>query len=190
MSSQRLLLAAAILLLPVAPARADWPFPFVQITCAPELHYVAVRRMIVENAAGYGDLDHPYGWAANQKQSEARNGIFTSRSLADHPVTCDMPAKTTAIDEDREPISVTIGAKIDPPPKDERREAADEVTVDSGRHRLAEIWMDLRGHKAGVDSLELYANGVGTTLRTCAFDPGSDDKLACTSKNLPPVAQR
>jgi hypothetical protein len=106
-----LALPACIAALQLAPgaARADWPFAFVQITCAPELHYVLVRRLIVENAAGY-QTEFKGQRAPTQTQTEQRNQIFTSRSLAAHPVACDMPEAMTR-DGLREAISVTVGRR-------------------------------------------------------------------------------
>jgi hypothetical protein len=182
-----LVLAACVaaLQLSPAPARADYPFPFVQITCAPDLHYVSVRRLIVENAAGYNFIHLIRGRAATQTQNEQRNQIFTSRSLAEHPVACDIPAAMTRSGP-REAVSVTVGAKVDPPSKDATAEGADEVTVDSAGKRLAAISMGLKYQASGVDSIELYANGVGLTVRTCSFDEGSDTQLTCKSRDLPP----
>ena len=73
--------------------RADELWGFVQITCAPEISYFAVKRFQIYNPPHKG----PYlseGLSAGQAQIEAlqkKYGIYTSDSLSKHPFECVIP---------------------------------------------------------------------------------------------------
>lgn len=77
-----LFIATIVALFATTPARADWYYPLVRITCIPEASYAAVETIGLYNI---GTSVTPVPAAL------ATHGIHELHSLADKPVTCDLP---------------------------------------------------------------------------------------------------
>jgi hypothetical protein len=75
------------------PARADFPWMFAQITCAPILGYFSIRRITVWNLPDKGPYltDGLFPGAGVREALERDNGIFGSESLSAKPFTCSIP---------------------------------------------------------------------------------------------------
>ena len=77
-----------------APARADFPWMFAQVTCAPTLGYFSIRRIMVLDLPNKG----PYlteGLEPGPEISEVlarEKGIFDSDLLEREPIACSVPA--------------------------------------------------------------------------------------------------
>lgn len=168
------------------PAHADYASGFVEITCVPALHYMAVRRFSVENAAGYDASLGPTDRAPTEEMVEKQHHVFTTRSLKRHPQVCDLPASTPLQSDTRAPISVRITAQVDENSSEtSSRNVKDEVDVNAFGRTLSEMPMNTYGLTIGDSSVEIYANGVGVTIRTCSLVPGSTKDLTCKKINLP-----
>jgi hypothetical protein len=91
--TRRVLLVLIMLCALPANVRADTNWGFVQITCAPEISYFAVRRFQVYNLPNMG----PYlseGLSPGEAQIEAlqkKYGIYSSYDLSKHPYECVIP---------------------------------------------------------------------------------------------------
>jgi hypothetical protein len=75
-------LTAVVVILSTAPARADWYYPLVRITCIPQASYAAVET--------FGLYNIGTSLGAVPKELSAQ-GIYKLSSLADKPVICDLP---------------------------------------------------------------------------------------------------
>jgi hypothetical protein len=90
---KRILLAATTFCALRSGARADEQWGFVQITCAPEISYFAVKRFQIYNPPNMG----PYlseGLSAGEAQIKTlqkKYGIYSSDSLSKHPFECVIP---------------------------------------------------------------------------------------------------
>src|ERR1700752_3341172 len=81
----------ALCALQAAPARADEPWQFVQVTCVKELGYFAIRRFTVMNLPKMG----PYlaeGLDPGPAAAEAvrRHSIFDAGDIKDRPIECEI----------------------------------------------------------------------------------------------------
>jgi hypothetical protein len=146
-------------------ARADWPFSFVQITCAPPLQYVSVRRLWIYNLQDRVD-------PKTIVEAEHRYGLFTSESLKSRPQICVIPSWI----EGRGAISLIAKGEIKGGPDEmSYRRITNEVQVLAYGKLVATIGMNPYGISVGDDSVEIFANGPGVTIRKCSIiEPGSD----------------
>jgi len=84
-----LLIATIVTFLAATPAQADWYYPLVRITCIPQASYAAVETFGLYNI---GTSVTPVPKAL------ATQGIQKLHSLAEKPVTCELPQGTLLIE--------------------------------------------------------------------------------------------
>jgi hypothetical protein len=172
----------------VSPARADYPFSFVEITCAPEIHFAAVRRFWVYNLPQQGRYLDSGGDPRPDAQAavESRHRIFTSRALAKHPQTCEIPALVAGADTIRPAISLSITARVDANSAESSyARIRDEVNVRLFGTPLVTFGMNPHGISRGEDSVEISADGVGLMIRTCILSPDDETAVSCKRINRP-----
>lgn len=173
----------------VAPARADFPYAFVEITCAPELHFAAVRRFWVYNLdearwyAGQADAR----LRAAQLTIERKRHVFTSRALTERPQTCEIPALVSRGDTLRPAFSLSITAQVDKNPQAlSYRMLRDHVEVRLSGERVANLGMNPYGLSQGDESVEVSTDGVGLMIRACSLrEADGKEILTCTRVHRP-----
>lgn len=181
-------LFATLLVLTPAAARADWPYAFVQVTCAPELHYFAIRRFSVWNLPAHG----PYltrGLSAGPSaiaEVRRRHGVYDSASLVRRAARCvapPLPARG-GWDSGRPGFEVSITGRVASGGSDYSH-MMDQVEVHGFGRLLAILQLSPFGLAHGDDSFELAADGVGLTLRRCAVVEGQEQLRRCFDSALP-----
>ena len=79
----------------IAQAHADEPWFFAQITCAPELGYFSIRKILIMNLPhggpylGNGFMEPPPQKVV--RALEEKNRIYDSQGLSARPFTCTSP---------------------------------------------------------------------------------------------------
>lgn len=170
-------------------ADADWPYSFVQITCAPKLQYASVRRMWIYNLQNKG----PYlteGFTAGATATahvEKKHGIFTSLSLKRRPQRCELPSLPAipGWEEGRSRISLLARGDVDERTDETSyRRIRNSVQVFAYGKLIADIGMNPYGISVGDESVEIFADGPGITIRKCSVvEPGSDLRR-CSDQHL------
>jgi len=180
------------------PANADEPFQFLKITCAKELHYFGVQRILVYNPPANG----PYRdrvWRVSPRSSARLAklyGIFDIGALAAQAYACAIPRLRPVEGwepEGRPAISMVVrSVKI---PKASRRGTTSigqphEFEVLANGKILGTIDIGFGRPGSDVTGIEVKADGVGIDVRICrakdfygesAITP---DENICTHANL------
>jgi hypothetical protein len=151
----------------VHPAHADEGWGFVQITCAPELGYFAIRRFFVMDLPHMGPYlteglnPGPDVVAALQRN----NGIFDSERLQSHPFDCSIPSfrATQGWNNGRPGYQARVVGHLD--------KVADVISPYAevflqGKH-LGNIFLNGGG---SIDSIEVWYD-VALEVRTCRTKP-------------------
>lgn len=86
-----LFIATIATLFATTPVRADWYYPLVRITCIPEASYAAVETFGLYNIGGAVTPDIIGDAVTPVPAALATQGIHELYSLADKPVTCELP---------------------------------------------------------------------------------------------------
>ena len=108
----------ATLLASASGARADEWYPFVQITCVPELGYFAVRQFGIWNIPARGPF-MPEGVNVDPTVAKTVNrkyGIFQNATLQKEPFTCIIPAFKSPPgwgDENRPQLVIKVSSRPD-----------------------------------------------------------------------------
>jgi len=184
-----------------SPARADETFEFLKVTCAQELHYFSVQRVLVYNLPENG----PYRdkqWAASAASSARlakRHGLFDEASLVRKPFVCAisrLPPVEGSEPDGRPAITVTVRSASTP-------NASSRGRISIGRLGVFEIVANSKslgvisigeGKRASdLTAIEVKADGTGINVRTCrakdwhgegAITP---DETICTQADLAKV---
>jgi hypothetical protein len=143
--------------------RADENWGFVQITCAPEISYFAIRRFQIYNPPNMG----PYlseGLTAGEAQIEAlqkKYGIYDSSSLSKHPYECVIPPIKPVPGWSPHPTNgftaKVVGNVETDDTKTSYREIIDNVEVFLNGNSLNKLHLNPYGFTSGTSSIEISA---------------------------------
>ncbi len=159
--TRRVLLALVTLCTLPTGARADTNWGFVQITCAPEISYFAVRRFQVYNLPNMG----PYlteGLTAGEAQTETlrkKYGIYSSYDLSKHPYECVIPPIKPVLGwSPRETVGFTVKVvgNIDTDDsKTSYRQITDNAEVFLEGKSIGRLHLNPYGFRGGTSSIEI-----------------------------------
>jgi hypothetical protein len=184
-STLLLILAIGVALLTGGPALSDEPWGFVQITCAPELRYFAIRRFVMMNPPFKGQyltegLDPG---PAVVSALETKYGIFDSKRLKEQPFECAIPRfepnarpgfKVRIIGHLDENSAQTSYCRI-----------VDDVEIFLDGRRIALMGLNPCGFASGPDLLEING-GIQLLITICSLDlsdVGVARRLICATPN-------
>jgi hypothetical protein len=183
------LCALGVSLAAAQPAHADEPWGFVQITCAPELGYFAIRRFVIMNVPHKGPyLTEGFVPAPEVVAGvEHKYGIFESNGLQAHPFECVIPAPKSDWEATRPGFTVRVVGHLD---KDSQESSycriRDHVEVVFNGKSIGFIGLNpCRSYT--LDSIAIAHDGVGLAITKCeeSYDSGPDNKTHLTCSTEP-----
>jgi hypothetical protein len=184
-----------------SPAKADEPFEFLKVTCAQELHYFSVQRVLVYNLPESG----PYRdrqWAVSAASSARiakRHGLFDRAYLVRKPFMCSIPRSPPvegSEPEGRPAISVAVRPASAPNASSRGRTSLGKLGVFeiiANGKSLGVIDIGDGKRASDLTAIEVKADGTGINVRTCRakdfFGEGAiaPDETICTQADLAKV---
>jgi hypothetical protein len=174
------------------PARADFPFMFAQIVCAPTLGYFSIRRITIMNLPHTG----PYlteGLEPGPGVEEALRRdhlIFESDGLEREPFSCAIPGFKPAAgwsSETRPAFDVkVIGHRDHDSEESSYCRIADNAEVLLNGKSIGLIVLNPCKSGETLVSIEVAHDGVELTVRKCVepsiFDNPTGNQIACSDK--------
>jgi hypothetical protein len=148
------LLALSILTLSALgySASADDYFPFVQITCVPELRYFAIRSFGIANTPLYFPTNRK-----ERKMLERTHGIYTAEALARTPFDCHASMAMNS--------TTTLDAHVETAGKG----CADGLRVTVNGRDVGIVHAEICGQQSGVTTTQIEAtvDNDFVTIRRC-----------------------
>jgi hypothetical protein len=180
----------------IAQAHADEPWFFAQITCAPELGYFSIRKILIMNLPHGG----PYlrdGFMEPPPLDvvsalEEKNRIYDSEGLSARPFTCRSPhlADVPGSEREREGFEVRVVGHNEKPDDNESRYCRmvynAEVIVNGKSAGL--LVLNPCGNGPMLVSVEIAHDGVQLAIRRCTHDFADDvpaqERVVCREEPL------
>jgi len=191
-----LILIAVLGMVPscIVQAHADEPWWFAQLTCAPELGYFSIRKILIMNLPRGG----PYlsnGWPPPQgvvRTLEEKNRIYDSQGLSARPFTCTAPhlAAVPGSEREREGFEVKVVGHNAKPDDNESSycRMVDNAEVFVNGKSLGLFVLNACEKGPMLVSVEIAHNGVELALRRCTHDYADDlpdqERLVCREEPL------
>jgi hypothetical protein len=171
-----------------APARADYPWMFAQVTCTPILGYFSIRRITIMNLPDKGPyLTEGINPGADVREALRReNGIFDSDGLERKPFTCSIAkfkSPTGWGAEERPGFDVKVIGHYD---RDSEEGSycriADNVEIIVNGKSIGRIVLNPCKNGDMTVSIEVAHNGVELISRKCIepFDDPTGKQIVCT----------
>jgi hypothetical protein len=177
-------------------ARADEPWFFTQLTCAPELGYFSIRKILIMNLPHGG----PYlsnGFMEPPPQRvvstlEENNRIFDSQGLSARPFTCTAPhlAAVPGSEREREGFEVKVVGHYEKPHDNESSycRMVDNAEVIVNGKSLGLFVLNPCDKGPMLVSVEIAHDGVELAVRRCTRDFADDirhqERLICREEPL------
>jgi hypothetical protein len=173
-----------------APARADYPWMFAQVTCVPTLGYFAIRRTTIMNLPNMGPyLTEGIRPGENVREALRRdNGFFDSDSLERDPFTCSIakfrspPGWGT---EERPAFTVKVVGHYDRNSEEGSYcRIADNAEIILDGKSIGRIVLNPCKNGDMTISIEVAHNGVELMTKKCVepsiFDDPAGKQMVCT----------
>jgi hypothetical protein len=180
----------------IAQAHADEPWFFAQITCAPELGYFSLRKILVMNLPHGG----PYlsnGFMEPPPQSivsilEEKNRIYDSLGLSTRPFTCTSPhlAALPGPEREREGFEVKVVGHYEKPDDNESSycRMVDNAEVIVNGKSAGRLVLNPCPNGPMLVSVEIAHDGVELAIRRCTHDFADDvpdqERIVCREEPL------
>jgi hypothetical protein len=177
-------------------AHADEPWFFAQITCAPELGYFSIRKILIMNLPHGG----PYlsnGFMEPPPQTvvsnlEEKDRIYDSRGLSARPFTCTAPhlAAVPGSEREREGFEVKVVGHNEKPDDNEASycRMVDNAEVIVNGKSLGLLVLNPCDNGPMLVSVEIAHDGVELAVRRCTHDFADDvhdqQRLVCREEPL------
>ena len=181
-----------------AGAHSDELFGFVQITCAPEISYFAVKRFQISNLPHMGPFLSE-GLRAGQPKIhilQQKYGIYTSASLSEHAFECVIPpVKPVPGWSPRLTSGYTarvVGHVDTNSEKTTYRQIVDEAEIFLNDKSIAKLWLNPYGFTSGTNSIEISSGQPNLTEVECTlpeFESG-DKTQSCKESSIHPASSK
>jgi hypothetical protein len=180
----------------IAQAHADEPWFFAQITCARELGYFSIRKILIMNLPHGG----PYlsnGFMEPPPQSvvrvlEEKHRIYDSPGLSARPFTCTSPhlAAVPSAEREREGFEVKVVGHYEKPDDNESSycRMVDNAEVIVNGKSIGRLVLNPCSNGPMLVSAEIAHDGVELAIRRCTHDFADDvpgqERIVCREEPL------
>jgi hypothetical protein len=177
-------------------AHADEPWFFAQITCAPELGYFSIRKILIMNLPHGGPylrsdpMERPAPGVVSAL--EEKNRIYDSPDLSARPFTCTAPhlAAVPGSEREREGFDVKVVGHYEKPDDNEASycRMVDNAEVIVNGKSLGLLVLNPCDNGPMLVSVEIAHDGVELAVRRCTHDFEDDahdqQRLVCREEPL------
>jgi hypothetical protein len=190
----RFLLVGTMLSAPVGLAQADELFGFVQITCAPEIGYFAIRRFEISDLPHGGPFltDGRHAGNAALQALQKKHGIYTSGGLMEHPFECAIPAVKPASGSGSSTLSGFVARVVGHLDQNSQestyKKIVDDAEVLLDGRSIATLGLNPYGFTVGTSSIEIAQGQPDLVKIECSLPNEilSETKLTCSETFIPP----